>query len=326
MKTLITGSNGFVGMNIALALLRRGQGVIFSFRSKFPEEYKEMLAQYGDLVEYSQGDLMDKAYYDELEQLDFNAIINGAMVTVTTRSELEALAFEAETNMVCHIRLLDLARKKNIMRFTYISSSGVYGITPPDENPYDLIIEDVSPLRNPGVYGITKIASEGLLRHYASLTGAKCASVRVPAVYGPFERVTASRNRMSSVYNLAHLALAGEEAVVFGKDRVRDWTYADDVGDAVAMVHLNDNRKYDVYNIATGVNYTLEQLVNATAKAVPGFKYRYTDDVSEANVFLTNNQSHLSIARLQEDTGFVPQYDIEKGIARYIEILRAEQK
>jgi UDP-glucose 4-epimerase len=123
------------------------------------------------------------------------------------------------------------------------------------------------PLR---LYGISKWASELVVNRYAGLFGLSAASVRLSSVYGPMDRVTASRNFRHVPNKVAHLALARRTIRVNTLDGVGDYLHAGDAAEAMARLLLAPRLSYSAYNIASGVATSTEELVAFAAEKIPG--------------------------------------------------------
>ena len=319
MKVLVAGANGFIGMNLTLYLLSQGHEVVMSFRDELTNEGKHALEKYNK-VHFCKGDLLDPKAMEELASYDFDAIINGAIMTSIGDDELSYFIPMCNTNLRTNINLMEFALRKKIKRYLYISSSGVYGSY---SSPGEFVYED-STLDLFSTYCITKYASELLTEKMGELSGMETLSVRIAAPYGPFERVTDGRTAMSVVYKVAHMAISGEEAVIYGKDVVRDWTYVGDTVRGIAGLLTAEQLHYSVYNVSSSVDVTLGEIAEAVEKASGTLKYRFTDNPSEANVLMVPEQQRgaLSTKRLSEDTEYQPADDINSGVEKYYRYLK----
>jgi len=320
MKVLVAGANGFIGMNLTLCLLERGHEVLMSFRDELTEENHAALKPYGDRVQYHKGDLLEKSTFEELADFEIDAIINGAILTSTGSDELSYFIPMCRVNLMTNVNLMEFAIKKKVRRYVYISSSGVYGSY---SNPGDFVYED-SQLDLFNAYCITKYASELLIADMMRLTEIKTVSARIAAPYGPFERVTDGRTSMSPVHRMVHMALRGEEAVIFGKEVIRDWTYVADTVRGISLLLEAPELQHQVYNVSSSVDVSLGGIAEAVQKAAGNFRFRFTEDLSEANIAMQPSQQRGALAteRLTADTGYKAEYDIEKGIAAYFKALR----
>jgi nucleoside-diphosphate-sugar epimerase len=320
LKVLVAGANGFIGMNLTLCLLNRGHEVIMSFRDELTGENRSALAPYGGRVRLEKGDLLNRITLEKLEELDFDAAINGAIITSTGDNELDYFIPMCNINLMTNVNLMELAIKKRLKKYVYISSSGVYGSY---SNPGESVYED-SQLDLFSTYCITKYASELLAARLQRLSGIRTVTARIAAPYGPFERVTDGRVAMSPVYKMVRMANSGQEALIFGRNVVRDWTYIEDTVQGIARLLEEPELRHDVYNVSASVDVSLGEIAEAVQKAAPGFRFRFTEDPEKANIAMYPDQQRgaLSIGRLKADTGYRAEYTIEKGVAAYLAALK----
>ena len=324
MKILVTGSAGFIGFNLCGRLLEEGHEVIASYRSGPPAFLQDLLARHGEALSLSRGDLLDGLYLESLAGQGIEGIVNAAIVTSPPSPEKDYFINMTRTNLDSTVNLLDFAMKAQVGNYVYVSSSGVYGSI---YRHGDVIGED-SDLDLRTTYSITKRTCELLTSKFGALTGAKAVSARISSPYGPYERVTLSRSVMGPIYGMAHKALAGEEAVVFGKELERDWTYVEDIVDGICRLLTADggSLRHEVYNVSCSARYSVEAIASAVRKALPGFRCRFTEDLGEADVVLSPpvERGIMDIARLTADTGFAPRYSLEEGVGRYVAFLKNE--
>ena len=122
------------------------------------------------------------------------------------------------------------------------------------------------------LYGISKLASELITERYGELFGLSTASVRPSSVYGPMDRVTASRNFRHVPNRIAHIALDGVRSVrVNTLDAVGDYIHVEDVARAISLAAARAALRYSAYNIACGTTATIGEMVGWAAEKVPGF-------------------------------------------------------
>ena len=82
MKILVFGGNGFVGLNIATALLARGHAVTLFDRAGLPPAAAKDLVRYADRLTAIQGDVIDRQTVEDVIAAGYEAIILGAAVTL----------------------------------------------------------------------------------------------------------------------------------------------------------------------------------------------------------------------------------------------------
>jgi nucleoside-diphosphate-sugar epimerase len=114
-------------------------------------------------------------------------------------------------------------------------------------------------------------------------------------------------------------ALRERRAITVAGPQVgRDWTYAEDVGRAVAALLAAPSWHWPVYNVSCGGRCTFAEVVSAFA--AHGLQATFVDDPQTADVAMVPAQERrpLDTARLQKDTGFAPRYGLPAGIAAWL--------
>ena len=202
------------------------------------------------------------AWHEAVARQAVTHIVHGATVTPLSRGTASEVRREPEAenpgriidvNVMGTVAVLDWARaQRGLKRFIYVSSGAVYKHHGPD-HPGEPLPEDgyVMPRR---LYGISKLTSELVTERYGDLFGFSTASVRPASVYGPMDRVTASRNFRHVPNRIAHMALDGVKRVrVNTLAAVGDYIHADDVAAAIVSLLKAPQLHYSAYNVAAGV-------------------------------------------------------------------------
>lgn len=244
-------------------------------------------------------------------------IVHGATITPLSRGtaaearrepEAENPARILDVNMMGTVSVLEWARTlANLRRFIYVSSGAVYKQHGPDR-PGEPLPEDgyVMPRR---LYGISKLAAELITERYGDLFGLPTASVRPSSVYGPMDRVTASRNFRHVPNRIAHMALEGVKcARVNTLDAVGDYIHVEDVAAAVVSLLRARQLHYSVYNIACGVTASIRDMVGWAAEKVPGFRAEVVPaeqaDIVQDPTLRDGMWGAYDVARIASETGW----------------------
>ncbi len=305
MKILITGSSGLVGTNVALALLARGDDVIgVDIR---PNTWTDRIAEtHLDLT---------KVTPDQLPKGPFDVVLhcaaNAKVFELVQRPE------RAMDNIRMLFTTLEFCRQANVP-IVFASSREVYGdihrhVT--DEAAADFVVAE-SP------YSASKIAGEAFIYSYAQCYQLPYLVFRFSNVYGRYDN---DLDRMERVVPLFIDRIAREQPiVVFGREKVLDFTYIDDcvAGVIAGLDALTSQRVTNqTINLASGQGYTLVDLVNMIGMAVgkmpcvsfeparEGEVTRYVADIAKARDLLKYApQSPLSAGlqlaiRWQRETG-----------------------
>ena len=130
-------------------------------------------------------------------------------------------------------------------------------------------------------------------------------SVRLSAVFGPWERETGVRDTLSPQAQI-FAALRERREAILPRPGIRDWIYAPDVAEAVALLIEADNPSYRLYNISTGKPWTALQWGQDLAALHPGFVCRLAASGEAPTVDLHGPAARapLSVSRLEQEFGW----------------------
>lgn len=316
MAILITGGTGFVGINLVHHYAAQGMAVL-SLDLNAPDT---VTRQYVDglvgRVTFAQGDVRDSGILEDLvETQDIEYVIHAAAITPDVERERQN-AFEImDVNLMATVRLLDLARTHTrIKRTLVISSAAVYGV-----KPEDTPLREQDPVAPGNLYAISKYGSELLVDRNIALHNLDAAVARLGWIFGPMERGTASSRSLSTVCTLVNMARAGQRARLAGPEAVRDWTYTEDVARATAALLNAPRLAHSLYNVSGGAGYSNAVLAQTLHQCLPSFEYEFVaPDAANVQDNLKNRRSYLDIARIRQDAGYVPHYDLRSGLEDYI--------
>jgi len=276
-------------------------------------------------------------WHAALAKHEVTHIVHGATVTPLSRGtvaeakrepEAEDPARILDVNVMGTVAVLEWARTlTNLQRFIYVSSGAVYKQHGPDR-PGEPLPEDgyVMPRR---LYGISKLTSELVSERYGDLFGLPTASVRPSSVYGPMDRVTASRNFRHVPNRIAHMALEGVNCVrVNTLDAVGDYVYVEDVASAIVSLLRAPHLRYSAYNIACGVTASIRDMVEWAAEKVPGFRAEIVPqeeaDIVQDPTLRDGMWGAYDISRLSAETGWKPR-PMREALHAYMDWIAAER-
>jgi UDP-glucose 4-epimerase len=301
MRILVFGGTGFVGLNIAAALLARGHAVTLFDRAGLPPAAERDFAGHSGRLTAIQGDITDRQTMEEAVAAGFEAIILGAAVTAGPAREAAEPATILQVNLLAQTPILIAARRSGVGRIINLSSAAAYGATAFRNTPLD---ED-GPCDPVSLYAITKFASEKVAARLAALWPCEVISVRLSAVFGPWERATGVRDTLSPQAQILAAMQGGREAVL-PRPGVRDWIYAPDVAEAVTMLIEAEKPKHQLYNISTGVEWSALQWGEQLAALHSGFICRLAkaDEAPTVDLHSAADRAPLSVSRLAQEFGW----------------------
>jgi UDP-glucose 4-epimerase len=264
-------------------------------------------------------------------------IVHGATITPISRGTASEAKREPEAenpsriidvNVMGTVAVLEWARTlPGLERFLYVSSGAVYKHHGPDR-PGEPLPEDgyVMPRR---LYGISKLASELITERYGDLFDLSTASVRPSSVYGPMDRVTASRNMHHVPHRIARMALDGVKRVrVNTLDAVGDYIHAQDVADAIISLLRASRLRYSTYNVACGTTASIREMVGWVAEKVPGFSAEIVPpeqaDILQDPTLREGMWGAYDVSRISGETGWRPR-PMREALHAYMDWMAAER-
>ena len=272
MKILIFGGTGFVGLNIAAALLARGHAVTLFDRANLPAAAQRDFAGYREALTVVQGDITDRQPVMDVVAGGHDAIVLGAAITAGPAREAADPELIMQVNLVAQLPVLVAARRSGVARIINLSSGAAYGAA----GARHALLDEETACDPESLYAITKFASERVAARLAALWHFDIVSVRLSGVFGRWERATGVRDTLSPhAQILATIRQQGE--AVLPRPGVKDWIYSPDVADAVTLLIEAPKPKHRLYNISTGHEWSALQWGQDLAKLHPGFVCRLAE-------------------------------------------------
>ena len=319
MTVLITGASGFVGLNVAEAVLAAGTDAVLFDAQPIPDFARPALAIHPGRFHEATGDVRDAALLDGvLGDFAVERVFHGAAVTGAYERERNDAAGILEVNIMGTAAVLEAARLHRVRRFLYPSSVTVYGES---LYGYARMDEDTTPAVPDGLYGISKYAGERLSLRFRALWGMDVVCARIGVVFGPWERDTGYRDTLSPYFQIARLAARGEDAVLPPVRHRRDWIYSRDAARALVSLLFAEDLAHQVYNVASGEAADDSPLFcEKLAAGFPDFTWRIADGAGEANiVYHGQGERHpQSITRLAEAFGTGPGFSVAEAFDDYV--------
>ena len=232
MRVLVTGSEGFLGKHVCVALRERGHDVVRLDSTPSAEIVADIT----------------KA----MPRMNVDAVVHLAALAspdICTRNPELAVA----VNVHGTHQVLRLALESGAKKFVFSSSAHVYDI-PPRYMPTD----ECHPLRLNNVYTTTKLLGEQLCRLFYENHGLSYTTLRLYNAYGP------GQAEGYFIPDQLTKARAGK-IELRGSDVTKDWVYATDV--AAAFVRAVESQFVGPINIGSGIETTLRAISLIIAQA-----------------------------------------------------------
>ena len=312
-RYLVTGAAGFIGANVARALLDAGCEVVGV--DILNDYYDVDLKHYRlkpllDRSQFSfvQGDLADSQVVDSLfAQHNFDCVIHLA-AQAGVRYSLENPGAYIQSNVVGFQHLIDACRAKPPAHFVFASSSSVYG------NSDREWFSEADPTDAPvSLYAVTKKSNEMVAHTYAHLHGLPATGLRFFTVYGP-----AGRPDMA-YFGFTKAIVEGTPIQVFNEGLLeRDFTYIDDIVSGVvaaaAAPPIDLEVPYRLLNLGNHQPVKLGDFIATLERLLGKEANKQLVGMQPGDVFRT--AANIDAAKAL--VGFEPTTDLATGLERFV--------
>jgi UDP-glucose 4-epimerase len=241
INVLVTGSNGFIGSQLAVYLESKEYHV-WKLDRHFQNEMQNQLRI----------DISRKIEFEAISNMRFDAIVHCAAQT-DVRKSVEDPTFDLMSNGLGTLNLIEFVAQTGISNFIYINSGGaIYGNE-------ELPLSEKSFIAPSSPYGLSKFVGEEYVRILGAKFGFTWSSLALSNVYGDVVK-----NKKGVIYEFSKSLKMNKTPVIYGKEITRDFIYIDDVISAIekslvastqCRVNISSNIEtsiYEIYDLVAG--------------------------------------------------------------------------
>ncbi|HVI23004.1 MAG TPA: NAD-dependent epimerase/dehydratase family protein [Myxococcales bacterium] len=313
MRILVTGGAGFIGSHLCARLLGRGDEVtaVDNFDPFYPERLKRRAIEplQSEGMRLVTADIRDEAAMDAAFRESRPETVVHLAALAGVRPSLERPAAYMDVNVRGTAVLLDAARKANVRRFIFGSSSSVYGEGA--EPPFRETARIDSPL---SPYAASKAAGELLARTFHNLYRTETICLRFFTVYGPRQRPDLA------IHKFSRLMLAGKKLPFFGDGASRrDYTYVDDILAGVVAA-IDRPLGYDVVNLGGAHTTSLRELIGLLEESLGVTAQLDLQPFQPGDMPLTS----ADVTHAGKVLGYAPGTSMRDGLRKFAEWIRGE--
>ena len=307
MKILVTGGAGFIASHVADAFINNGHEVFVldNLLTGFERNVNPK-------AKFIKADICDKEL-DKLFKKEKFDVVNHHAAQMDVRRSVADPAFDANTNILGTINLLQNCVKTGVKKFMFASTGGaVYGeqnYFPADEN------HPTSPL---SPYGISKLTVEKYLYFYNVQYKLNYSILRYANIYGPRQN---SAGEAGVVAIFSTKLLKKEQPIINGTGmQTRDYVFVGDVVKA-NLLALEDESN-DIYNVGTAKETNVNEIFNMLNDIVGnGQKEKHGPAAPGEQM-----RSVITSEKLFKKFGWKPSTILEEGLQKTADFFKNQLK
>ena len=327
MNIFVTGSAGFIGSQLCVKLLERGDSVIGidNLNDYYdPELKKARLARHLNHPKYThlRLDISNRKALETAFQEHQPQVVVNLAAQAGVRYSIENPHAYIESNIVGFMNVLECCRHFHIEHLVYASSSSVYGAN--TSIPFSVHDNVDHPL---SLYAASKKSNELMAHTYSHLYNLPTTGLRFFTVYGPWGRPD------MALFKFTKAILAREKIQVFnhGKHR-RDFTYIDDIIEGVLRVidcpaKQNPNwigerpdpgtslAPWCIYNIGNNCPVELMDFISALENALGKKATIEMLPLQQGDVA----ETYADVHDLEAQFSYKPKTNIDEGIKNFVD-------
>ena len=306
---LVTGGAGFIGSHIVDKLLELRNNVVVydNFDPYYMNKHKN-IRQHGNNPKLGvvKGDILD---YEQLESC------MGGFDIVIHEAAQPGVRFSAENpyktntvNVSGTLNVLRAAKRKNVSKVIFASSSSVYGV------PKHLPVDEEHPKNPISIYGLSKLMAEEYCAYYGRRENLNVVTLRYFTVYGPRQRPD------MAIHKFTKLLRSGGSPVIYGDgNQTRDFTYVKDAVDATILAAEKEGVEGEAFNIGSHTRRTVNEVVELIKELIgkremkPVYEGAKPEDVPH---------TYADISKAEKLLGYRPRTAFEDGLKEFVKWLQ----
>lgn len=297
-KILITGGAGFIGSQLSLAFHKKGYQVVIL--DNFSTALNENVKKIDKKIKVYKVDILDKNLTKifQKEKPDFVSHHAAQIKVITSFDDPQ---FDARTNILGTINVLEASVKANVKKIIFASSGGaIYG-----EVQKKIPTEKTLPrLQSP--YAISKLSAEYYIKMFYEKYRLPYVVFRYSNVYGPGQR---GDNEGGAIAIFVNRIIKNKKITIFGDgEQTRDFVYISDI--VSANERALKSTMIGTYNVSTGKASSINRIINLLHKKSSNKKNVTYAKAREGEV----RKSVLNANLLKKDAQWIPSISLSEGL------------
>ena len=313
MKILITGCAGFIGFHLTKLITENSNVEVFgidNLNTYYDVDLKKArlkILKKNKNFKFERIDITNQKKLSRYFSKNSYTHVIHLAAQAGVRYSIENPETYVQNNLVGFFNILNLSSKFKIKHFLFASTSSVYGSS--KKFPLSEDLKTDSPL---SFYAATKKSNELMAYSYSNIYKLPCTALRFFTVYGPYGRPDMALFLFTeAILNNKKINLNNS-----GK-HIRDFTYIDDVTNAVQKMIKKPSKKnipYEVYNVAGSNPKSLKYFLSIIEKNLKKKSNILNKPLQKGDVYKTYGDNK----KLKKRTDFSAKFTIEVGIKKFI--------
>ena len=305
MKIIVTGGAGFIGSHIVDQYIANGFDVIV-----IDDLSTGHTQNINPLAKFYKLDICDpavEAIFDK-ERPD---VVNHHAAQMDVRRSVTDPIFDAHTNILGSLNLLECSRKYGVQRFIYVSSGGaVYG------EPEYLPCDELHPVAPICPYGASKHTVEHYLYMYHLNYGLQYIVLRYANVYGPRQDPLGEAG-VVAIFT-GHMLSGGQVVINGDGEQKRDYVNVRDCA-AANFLAVEGKIENGIYNLGTGIGSSVNEIYHLLKK-ITGYSM---DAIHGPAKLGETRHIFLDATKAKNFLHWTPTISLEQGLSELVEYFRA---
>ncbi len=300
MRILVTGGAGFIGSHVVDRFVERGHEV--AVLDNLSSGFRTLL---NPAARFFEVDLTDAAAVERCVAVFRPEVVDHHAAQIDVRRSVDDPVFDAGTNIIGALHLLQSCRRHGVRKFVYGSTGGaLYG------EGRQLPATEEHPVNPEAPYGVSKHTLEHYLYLWKLLHGLDYTVLRYPNVYGPRQNPHGEAG-VNAIF--IGLMLEGKRPRIFGTgEQVRDYLYVMDVVEANELALSRGSG--GMMNLGTGVATS----VNDIFRELRGILAFEGEPIHEAPRPGEVQRIYLDAGRAREVLGWQPRTSFHDGLVETV--------
>jgi UDP-glucose 4-epimerase len=316
VRAVVTGGAGFIGSNLAIALVRAGATV---------RVVDAMLPGYGGNL-FNLEPVKGRVDVDVADIRDPEAMgraVRGQDIVFHLAGQMDHVLSltdpfpDIDINIRGTTVLMEALKHHNpAARVVYTGTRGEYG--PADSLP----VSEDAPTNPRGLHEISNLAAAKIVEMYGHVHGIKGSILRLSNIYGP--RAQMRHSRYGVVNWFVRLALEGSVIPVFGDGKIlRDFLYVDDCVEAILLAAGSNAALGEVLNVGGGEPTTFREVAE-TLSSLTGARWEFAPFSAERKA-QEPGDFYSDISKIRRVLGWRPVTPLREGLQRTLDYYRAHR-